>query len=156
MNDLVIEPIAAPDARSQHVAQFMRQEDRDELWALSRTLAPEAVRQSVEASTEAYVALNKGEPIAVFGAVVPALGRHGVPWLLGTRGVDDCAKEYFQVCRKFVAHLAKSCDVLQNMALADNRKTLVFLSRVGFDIGKPFKTATGAEAVLFRMETTNV
>lgn len=136
----------------RHVARHMRMSDRDELWALGRTNASDALRQSLAVSTEAYVAYDGEEPIAVFGANIPALGGFGVPWLLGTPRVDHRAREYFPWARRFIAHLLERCDTLQNMASAENRKTLIFLSRLGFDIGEPFVTPTGARGVLFTME----
>jgi len=150
-NRVYIEPVATMTPDVLRVAQSLRREDVDELWALSRVRPIEALRRSVAVSTEAYVAFNRDAPIAVFGANVPALGGYGVPWLLGTRGIDECATEYFRLARRFIAHLRRGCDVLQNMALASNRKTLVFLSRLGFVIGEPFTVASGATAVVFSM-----
>lgn len=151
-----VEEVSGYNDDARHVARFMRQSDRDELWALGRTLAHDAIRQSLAVSTEAYIAYDDDEPIAVFGANIPALGSFGVPWLLGTPGVDHRAREYFPWGRRFIEHLLTQCDTLQNMASADNRKTLVFLSRLGFDIGEPFTTPTGSRGVLFRMEAKHV
>ncbi|URC15454.1 acetyltransferase [Octadecabacter Antarctic BD virus 1] len=150
---IYVEPTAKFGADEREVGWLMRDEDRDELWELGRTTPLEAVEQSIETSTEAYVAYDEeGTPIAVFGALTSVLGDVGVPWLLGTRGVDDHAREYMQLGRKFSAHMLTTCASLENVALARNRRSLVFLSRMGFDIGRPFKTLTGVEAVRFTME----
>ena len=151
-----IHPVSAYNTEACDVADGLRREDRDELWALGRSTPHEAVRQSIEASTEAYVARWSGSPIAVFGANVPTLSDVGVPWFLGTREVDHRAAEYMRMGRRFTAHLLTQCDTLENIALRANRRTLVFLSRMGFAIGTPFRTATGAEAVRFTMEKTHV
>tara|TARA_X000001316_G_scaffold12173_1_gene6019 strand:+ start:3403 stop:3867 length:465 start_codon:yes stop_codon:yes gene_type:complete len=149
-------PITTLVSDAQYVARFLRQEDRDELWELNHSLGHEAVRQSIEASTEAYLAYADDKPIAVFGASVPVLSDVGVPWFLGTRGVDLHANEYMRLGRKFTQHLLARCVMLENIALRRNRRSLVFLSRMGFAIGEPFITATGAEAVHFTMERKHV
>ena len=147
-----VEPITTYTADAREVAQNMRREDREELWALGRSLPEDAVTQSIEMSTEAYVVFSAQTPIAVMGANTPALGDVSVPWLLGTRGVDAHASEYMRLGRKFTAHLLEKSALLENLALSTNRRTLVFLSRMGFAIGEPFKVPTGAEAVRFTME----
>ena len=134
------------------VGRNLRQEDRDELWELSRITGVAAAKRSVELSTEAYVAYDGQIPIAIFGASIPAIGEYGVPWFLGTRGVDRCARDYLEMGHKFVAHLFTRCEELENMASVKNERTLAFLSRLGFDIGEPFRTLTGACAVRFTMK----
>lgn len=143
-------------ADASYVAAHMRQEDADELWRLGRSTPRGAVERSIGMSNEAYVAYVDDVPVAVFGAHMPVIGSYGVPWFLGTRGVDDHAAEYIAWGRRFTDHLLETCDVLQNMALASNRRSLVFLKRIGFAIGEPFRVATGAEAVLFRRTNENV
>lgn len=145
-----VEPITTYTEGARRVALALRREDVDELWKISRSRPEEAVEQSIIGSTEAYTAWIGDTPVAVMGASISTLGRYGVPWLLGTRGIDDHAAEYIRMARKFLAHLHESCDVLENVALASNRRTLVFLSRMGFDIGKPIKVRARVEAVIFR------
>lgn len=152
MSRVAVAPISEYTADAAYVAEHMREEDVAELWQLSRTTPEAALRSSISLSREAYVASVAGEPIALFGASAPVIGRHGVPWLLGTRLVDQHQREYAELARSFTAHMLLTCDVLENVALAANRRSLVFLKRVGFDIGKPTRLATGVEAVLFRME----
>lgn len=137
-----------------HVAKYIRQEDEDELWALSRDTPRGAIKASAEMSDELYFAMHRGAPIAVLGAATncTALGGRGVPWLLGTRGMDACPNEIISYARAFTDHLLETCDVLENIASVDNRKTLVFLSRIGFAISEPFEMPTGAMAVTFRKE----
>lgn len=156
MNKVEVIPIKAYGDEAEHVVRNMRNEDRRELWALSRSTPEQAVRSSIIYSSEAYVATNQGTPIAVFGAAIPAIGGIGCPWFMGTRGVDDCAKEYITMGRKFTAHLLEQCDILSNVALAENRKTLVFLRRMGFDIHDPVVLPSGVRAVAFEMRKRDV
>lgn len=149
---VTVRPVVGMTNDAMHVARFMRQEDRDEMWQLSRTLGSEAIRRSVVLSSEAYIAYDDAEPIAVFGANIPVLGEYGVPWFLGTRGVDRRAREYLTMGRKFVDHLLTQCQLLENIASADNIKTLRFLSVLGFDIGEPFNVPTGGRAVRFTLK----
>lgn len=146
----------APLERYTHeahaVAQNLREEDIEELWMLSRSEPEDAVKRSIGASDEAYIVRMWGKPVAVFGACAPALGTFGVPWLLGTRGLDACPNEIISYSRRFTDHLLERCTMLENTALASNRRTLVFLKRVGFDISAPYRVATGADAVTFRKE----
>lgn len=157
MNKLHVEPVKTYDWRAREVARNMRHEDVTELWELSRTRPREAVEQSIRMSSEAYVAMMGSEPVAVFGASSAALGDVAVPWMLGTRALDDVAAEHTALTRRFVAHLFETKDLLYNMAHIDNRRSLVYLRRVGFTIGKPFTVPrTGATAVMFEMRRENV
>lgn len=148
-------PISTYTTAAAYVAKHMREEDVEELWSLSRVTPEEAVRSSVDVSNEAYVAIAE-EPLAVFGVFAPALGDVAAPWFLGTDGVRGHGGEYIRWGRRFIEHLHREHAVLRNAALATNRDTLVFLSRLGFDIGKPFLTVSGAEAVLFERKRTHV
>jgi len=147
-----IEHLTEYTTAAHFVADQMRKEDRDELWILGRTLPSDAIETSIRVSNEAYIVYVSEKPAAVFGASIPVLGDVGVPWFLGTRAVDDHATEYMRKGREFTAHLLTQCERLENIALKSNRRTLVFLSRMGFVIGQAFRTATGAEAVRFTME----
>lgn len=146
------------DFDAQHIALFMRAEDRQELWDIGRRLPWEAVVKSLELSTEAYIATDTvaGEPVAVFGAYRDALGDVAVPWLLGTRGVDRNAGAYIKLTRKFCAHLLRSATRLENVALESNRRTLGFLSLAGFVMDEPTTLQNGARVVRFWMEKPNV
>lgn len=147
-----VKPIDRMTRAALLVATRMRQEDVDELWALSRTKPVAAVRASIRVSTEAYVAYVGEEPVAVFGVSAPVIGGYGVPWFLGTRGVDGHETTYFRMARRFIAHLLTKCDTLENMADARNRRTLVFLSRLGFAMSEPFRVPSGAYAIMFKKE----
>jgi hypothetical protein len=157
MTDAIrIERITTYTADAADVARFMRFEDREELWQLSHSVPEDAVAQSIEMSDEAYVAFAGPYPVAVFGVGTTALGNHGVPWFLATREADAHSKMYMKMARKFLAHLLERCGTLSNVALASNRRSLVFLSRMGFDIGQPYTTQTGAVARHFVMERKHV
>lgn len=144
-----IEPVSATTPDVLYVSDRMREEDVAELWALARYTPEAAVRQSVEVSTEAYLCRVDGEPAAVFGANAPVLGGVSIPWFLGTRAVDRHAAEYVRWGRRFTDHLLTTHDRLVNMAHVDNRRSLVYLRRIGFTLGRRVRVATGAQAVIF-------
>lgn len=151
-----VRPVRTYDVLAHYVATHMRHEDVEELRLLSRTTPQAALKQSIEMSDEAYVAVADGKPAAVFGAHVPVLGRRGVPWMLGTRGVDRNRQSLLQFGRAFTDHLMRRCDRLDNVALAANRRSLVMLARIGFEIGDPFEVREGVCAVQFWKERRHV
>lgn len=156
MSGVVIHPVEGYSDEVHHVAKHMRQEDVEELWQLGRNEPEAALRQSMRATTEAFVVYRGGEPVGVMGAVLPVLGSHGVPWLLGTRGLDHCRREIVHYGKVYTEHLLTRCKMLENIALASNTKTLVFLKGIGFDISDPITLSTGVKAVVFRKEARHV
>jgi uncharacterized protein (UPF0147 family) len=144
-----VEPLDELTNDALTVAHNLRKEDIQELWAINRMSGESAIRFSFNISTEKYIAFDQSLPIAVFGVHRYAIGTRGVPWFLGTRGVDRCIRDYLIMGSWFFDHLLNTCSRLQNMALADNKRNLKFLSRIGFNIGKPFKIPTGANVVVF-------
>ncbi|MBA4281091.1 hypothetical protein, partial [Ralstonia sp.] len=67
------------------VAANMREADRREVWASSRSTPEGSIRESLRISTHAWVGYYDGRPVCVFGvAPLNMVAGLGSPWLLGT------------------------------------------------------------------------
>lgn len=132
--------IAAEDI--MHVAENMRDSDRNEVWLTSRKTPIEALRDSVALSAEAHVFRVDGAPAMIYG--VGKAGDIGVPWLLGTPALAKTPKTFMVTCKQAVDRWRDETALLQNRVLADNWESINFLSALGFMIGTPFTSDTGA------------
>jgi hypothetical protein len=130
----------------------MREGDVDELRALSNTTPEEGLRRSVRLSQDNYVGFWDQTPVAVFGCYTVELGLRGVPWLLGTPELGEHRVEFLQQSKKYMKHLLARHTKLENVVHVDNRASIVYLSRLGFQMTDPYTMPNGAQAMTFYKE----
>lgn len=141
---------AATDKDAAYVASRMRQSDIDEAKAISGKTPHQTVSVSRARCAEVWCACVDGRPAALFGcAALSVLGRHGSPWLLGTDDLDRVPRQMVEITRGFVGVWRELYDLLENVADGTNKKSLRWLSRVGFTLDAPVRLPNGALVVRF-------
>ena len=133
-----------------YVAANMRESDAREVWATSRLTPIEALTISISLSAEAHVFRVDGHAAMIYG--VGKLHGIGVPWLLGTPALSRARKSFMVACKEAVGRWRTETTLLQNRVLADNWDSINFLSALGFTIGQPFESETGAMVRRFEMQ----
>ncbi len=124
-------------ARLEHIAPVaagMRAADRDEAWAASLTIPDEALRRSLAVSRLAWAGLEDGRPFCLFGAAASPWPRIGVPWLLGTDGVERNATAFLRRNRPLIARMLAEFEILRNAVDARNTVSIRWLIRLGFTL----------------------
>lgn len=139
-------------AELDHIATHMRQTDVDELWTLTRTRPREVLERSLRVSGEVHVGFDDGEPVAVFGTATAAIGRVGVPWLLGTDKLTTRPLRFMRWAKRYVAHIRATHTELRNVVDAANVPSIRFLEALGFEVLPPHLTMTGTYARQFHMK----
>lgn len=129
--------VEATEDHAAEVAANLRLMDVLESAALLGTTGVEAVWHSMAAPGKVYAAEHSyGTTVALFGVSrTTVLGNIGSPWLLGTDRVDEHTAVMLDVSRRFVAHKLKRFEELRNVVWERNRKSQVYLRRVGFTLG---------------------
>lgn len=121
----------------EHVAEHMRQSDRDEVRALNDLSPREALDLSLSHRGEAWTALFDGEPAALFGVVpLSLLGGTAIGWLLGTTLLETHWRAFAKASRERIREVLTRFDVLINITHVDNTLSLRWLAWLGatFDV----------------------
>jgi hypothetical protein len=128
-----------------YIAANLRPSDREECNAHTDTDAPATLKKAWEQSSHAWTVKNiEGAPVAILGLVpAPGLKDTGIPWLLCTEEADAMpkafawyAQEYLDVCHAIYPKLF-------NLVPSTSTKTLAWLERLGFTLGKPMPCPKG-------------
>lgn len=145
----VAEVVVAQPWHIVPVARAMRQADRDEIWASSRSLPVEALVGGFNGSSHVWTGLVGGEPICMFGvAPVSLLSGAGRPWMLGTDGVERHQVAFLRRCRPCVAAMRSVYDSLENWVDERNAVAHRWLRWLGFRLEDP--QPWGVDGELFR------
>ena len=128
-------------AEVQHIEAMLphvRQADVDELWASTMSTPEEALRLGLKMSSECWAGLVDGEPFCVFG-VVPGsiLGGIGLPWLVGTEGIQKHRRFFLRGSKSFGQHWLETFDSLVNLVDARNTVAIRWLKWMGFQFSPP-------------------
>jgi len=140
------------EAHIRDLAENMREADLQECVAFGCPDSNEAVRTSVELSTECWACTVDGRVLAIFGLMVnSALERRAVLWLLTSTLVDRRPKLFVSLARKALASMRRSWPKLSVGIDTHHQAALRFASRSGFssmctyahpDTGEPFRLHT--------------
>lgn len=123
-----------------HIAQHLRQADRDEVFAASGTHDFLAVLQAcVSVSEDTLMGVTpQGEPIGLFGVVtVSLLSNKGSPWMLCTDGAQLHQRALVRGGRAYSVAMLEQYAHLQNHVDARNHRAVAWLQRCGYAIGEP-------------------
>ncbi len=133
MTDYTIERAVGDDAL--FVAAHLRPQDLQELAATSG-LAPEvSLLRSLEVSRDTNVGKIDGRPACLFGVYSPTvLTAHGHPWFYGTTLLEGHERAFLRRCRPWVAEMGQRYGTLLNWVDARNRKAILWLRWLGFDV----------------------
>lgn len=126
----------------QHVLEFTRQSDRDEIAAASKLPVNDSINYAVAVAVYAYeLCTDNGVPVAIFGvndATSPVDQiRWGVPWLVGTDWIDEHPTQFLRASPRMLELIEGDFDILWNLALNSNKKALRWLRWLGFTIDRP-------------------
>lgn len=120
------------------IARGMREADKKEVWA-SHNLTPlEALKHGVETSQHSAVVVGDGKPFAVLGLTyMSLLGGTGSPWLLATDDADSYRREFILQSKAIIDEMLHICPRLCNMVHVENKKSILWLKRIGFTMCEP-------------------
>ena len=131
------------------VAANMREADRAEIWASSRSTPERAIRDSLRVSTAAWVGYYDGVPVCAFGvAPLNMVAGIGSPWLLGTDGLTQRPASFLRRCRPYVRKMLAVYPKLVNYVDDRNEASKAWLSWLGFEISEP--EPHGPDGAMFR------
>jgi hypothetical protein len=119
------------------IASRARRADRDELWAASRMTPAEALLYGM-AEGNAFTGIVEGEPVCMFGIVrANVLGGLGVPWLVGTDGIERNARAFLRESRPVFDALRTGYHTLANHVDERNAVAHRWLRWLGFTLLQP-------------------
>lgn len=128
--------VPASSACLPHLAQHMRQSDRDEVQAAVGWEPAYALYMSLGMSSQAFVMLDvSGTPFVIFG-VAPLAGHPGVgvPWLLATPAVEQNRIFCLKTSLKYIDKFLQEYEVLLNFVDIRNRLSIDWIKWCGFSI----------------------
>ncbi len=130
--------IQATDEHVSLIAPYVRTPDRDELLASTGCRPETALRSGLRFSSHAMTGFVDGEAVCMWGVVEESLiGNVGVPWMVGTSRLDQCAMTFLRYCRVPVMEMLQTYDNLFNYVDARNKKAIRWLRWLGFKIEDP-------------------
>lgn len=118
------------------LAPNLREADQKELLLSSGEEPLEALIASLQASEECNAILNdEDEVVGIFG-VAPVDEHLGSPWLLGSEGIKDIAKEFIEGSHDWVEQVQSKYRVLVNYVHKDNEIAIKWLRKLDFQFIK--------------------
>lgn len=139
-------------AGTDHIASIasrMREADRVEVWASSRSTPHSALMTSLQHSRWAMTALVDGQPEFMWGvADLNVLTGTGAPWLLGSDAVERNFRLFLRSSIQWREKLSEQYQVLMNFVHDENEVSKRWLSWLGFTLSDPFEM--GRDGELFR------
>lgn len=124
-------------ADAEWLAPRLRAADRAECWAAQGLAAEVTLRRSVEASSVLIAAEVDGELAALFGiAPVGVMAGHGAPWMLATPLADQHGRAWLRDAPQWLTLIGDGWSVLRNCVDARNLRSIRWLRRMGFEVGK--------------------
>jgi len=144
-----VEIVKAQLSHIQHIADNIRDADRQEIYDYCLLCPLEALEKSLNSSELAWTGMIDDVPICMFGAAeVSLLTGVGRPWMIGTKGIEEHSVIFLRRCRPCVFKMAKRFPRLENYVSASNILAITWLKWLGFTFGpeeevglfkKPFK-----------------
>lgn len=126
-----------------HIARHLRDQDRAELEAMHGGSPELILPQSVLLSSHGWLAVDRGEPIAVFGAAPSPLPGVGIVWMLGTDGVARAGRSIARQTAPLLDEMHTAYPVLWNYIDARNSVSLRWLRWVGFELLGDHRSPSG-------------
>lgn len=136
------------------IAEQMRREDVDEIWASHRHKPLQSLKAGFERGDQCWTIVFDGEPIGMFGVGRATLmSDRGIPWLLATDKLVEIQVIFLKSCKKHVQNMKIGYNILENYVSIHNKTSLRWLKWLGFTIeDKTTTLITGAEFKRFYME----
>ena len=131
------------------VAANLRPQDLQELEASSDAPAEYSLARSFQVSRDTFVGKIDGVPACLFGVYSPTvLTSYGHPWFYGTVLLKGHESAFLRRCRPWVVETAQRYGRLTNWVDARNRKAILWLRWLGFEVSEETVTI-GPRNLLF-------
>ena len=124
------------------VAHNLRPIDSREVFDACGSDPAAAVLDSFDKSCMAWTGIVGGAPVATFG-VVPCGDRDGIPWLVGTRQLENVQFTFAKLSRPYLSAMLERFDMLHNHVAAYNELSIRWLRWLGFTIDAPVPVGPG-------------
>jgi hypothetical protein len=122
-------------AHLERIARKMNPLDVQEVWASGGFTPIESLRQAVQMSYEARVAVVNGDAHAAFGiATFGDNNEVGIPWLLATPEIKTWGRQFLRVSEQFVQRWLRSHEVLTNAVDVRHHEAHKWLHWLGFEV----------------------
>lgn len=122
-----------------YIAERVREDDRNELWASHFMTPYKAMRTGLRHSDDAFTGRDGEEPVLMFGVHQPCLiTPHGVPWMVATDRLDspDVSIAFLRRCREPLVAFLEKFDILENYVDARNKRAIRWLMFMGFNVNE--------------------
>lgn len=132
----------------EYIADNMRQEDIDEVWASDHYTPLEALMAGWKQSDYSVIITINDEPCVMIGLVSRGLlSDKGIPWMLGTEGALKYKKKFFTLVPPIIKDMLILCKYLYNYVHTENKVSIKWLKWIGFTLCDP--EPYGREKALF-------
>lgn len=126
------------DELVHQIADNMRKEDVQEVWASNHHTPLESLMKGWVASDFTTVVTGDDGPIAMIGLVKrDVLSGSGIVWLLGTTESVKYRKQFLTLTKPVIDEMLTICPRLCNMVHAKNRTSVRWLKWLGFHLDDP-------------------
>lgn len=145
--------VPAHSDHAVHIANNMREADRQECMAMAGKGPLTALYDSLRVSVAAWTGFVDLEPICMFGVSPRSiLGDVGSPWLLGTDKIAENALSFLRRNKAYVQRMLDIFPVLENFVDARNHLSIIWLVWLGFTIERPAVVCGVERRPFFRFE----
>lgn len=120
------------------LAETMRQEDRDEVWASAHFTAWDGLVSSIRYTDEPLTALADGVVLCIFGVGKRTLiSRIGYPWMLSSNAVPQHLRTWARGSKVAFNYLTRNVDYMENYVDARYTSAVRWLKWLGFTVYPP-------------------
>lgn len=157
---MAAEIVPATQAHAAELSPLVRQADRDEFMAASGQTADEVLADGLFMSSSVWAGMLDGRVVCMFGvAPMPDCPGVGVPWMVGSTRLDECAAVFLRQCRRsgIIRRMLESYPVLINAVDCRNERAIAWLKWLGFSFDKPIPYGvSGLPFQVFEMRADHV
>lgn len=130
------------------IAEDMRQDDKNEIWASANHTPLEALIDGWKVSDRTAIATVNDKPCVMFGLVVDnILSGTGVLWMLGANESLNYKREFLTQTPAVIEEMLEVCPMLYNYVHIKNKASIRWLKWLGFTLEEPI--VYGIEKELF-------
>lgn len=130
-------------AEAFHVAENLREEDREEVYLTFGKNPVFYAKQSWVITPESlkWLCYVDGEPAAMFGCKPRGLlnSNQGTPWFLGTPLMDKMKLSFVKATPVYINKMLDVCEYLENYVWSEYKASIRWMKWAGFTEGKTVK-----------------
>jgi len=119
------------------IAPNLRDSDVIEMAAMMgpQMTTGEALKMSVDVSIESYAIVKDSNIISLFGVSDSEhVDNFGIPWFVGTDGLEEVALRIARYSKGWVRHLSKNYEALYNFVHTPHWQSQKWLQLLGFNV----------------------